>query len=87
MFTVYVLYNRENDKIYIGQTANINKRIIEHNDPNNSLSKYTKKISGEWEIIYKEIAITRKLAMKRERELKSFRGREVIRKNIQNLHS
>jgi len=41
-----------------------------------------------WKIVHKEIFETKKEAMMREKALKSFRGREWIRKEIiQNLNS
>ncbi len=33
MFTVYVLYSKDYDKIYIGLTANLEQRFLSHNKP------------------------------------------------------
>lgn len=74
---VYALYNRQCDRIYIGQTQNLDKRIIEHNQKVGN--HYTAKYQGEWELIYSESIVTRSEAIKREKQLKSFRGREFIR--------
>jgi len=74
MFTVYVLYSKYYNKIYIGQTSDIDKRIAEHNA---GLSGYTKRYIP-WEIILTEEFETRSQSMKREKELKSERGRRFI---------
>ena len=38
--------------------------------------------SGDWVVIYTEQAIDRATALKRERQLKSFRGREFVKTHI-----
>ena len=80
MFYVYALYNIKNDKIYIGQTGNIDKRLAEHN--NKLGNHFTAKLDGEWILIYKEILNSRTEAIKRERQLKSYKGREFIKHYI-----
>lgn len=77
---VYALYNAENNKIYIGQTSDLDRRLIEHN--NKKGNHYTAKTAGEWKLIYKEYVQDRSAALKREKQLKSFRGREYIKKHI-----
>lgn len=79
MFYVYVIESENSDKIYIGQTSNIEKRLVQHNDPNNNYSKYTKQNKGPWKLIYKEEVISRSLAIRREKFLKSGKGREFIK--------
>ena len=32
MYTVYVLYSEEHDKIYIGYTSNLEQRLKSHNE-------------------------------------------------------
>ena len=85
MYFTYALHNKEKDKIYIGYTSNLEKRILRHNGIlRNKKNSFTSKQKGEWIIIYKEEFVSRKLAIKREKELKSYRGRIFIRKNIDN---
>ncbi len=74
-FYVYALFSSKFNKIYIGQTNNLKKRLYEHN--NGLLSTYTKKFKP-WEIIYSEVFSTRSEAIKREKQLKSQKGREFI---------
>jgi len=79
MYTVYVLYSGKFDKIYIGMTSNLEQRFLSHNE----LSKkdWIKKYRP-WEIIHKEEYISKNQAILREKELKSYKGREFIRKHI-----
>ncbi|MFA6429190.1 MAG: GIY-YIG nuclease family protein [Patescibacteria group bacterium] len=80
MFFVYAIYNRQAKKLYIGQTENLESRIEMHNK--HVFAGYTARFSGEWELIYQEIVVSRAEALKREKQLKSFRGREFVKKYI-----
>ena len=85
MFTVYVLRNEVSGKIYIGQTNNFEKRIKQHNDENFDERAYTSLNKGKWLLVYKEEFSTRKEAMIREKQLKSSRGRNFIKKTIKGV--
>lgn len=80
MFYVYVIYNSTVKKTYTGQTKNLDERLIMHN--NKVLNGYTSRFDGKWEIVYKEKYKTRGEAIKREKQLKSFRGRQFIKNFI-----
>ncbi len=76
MYAVYALYNKQADRIYIGQTKDLEQRVHQHN-----LKKgrhFTAQFQGKWELIYTESVATRSEALKREKQLKSFRGRQFI---------
>jgi predicted GIY-YIG superfamily endonuclease len=45
-------------------------------------NSYTARFDGAWTLIYKENAESRQEALKREKQLKSFRGREFIKMHI-----
>ena len=81
MYFVYALYNHKYKKTYIGQTGNIENRLRLHNNKffRNS---YTSRFDGSWEIIYSEEVVDRKEALIRERQLKSYRGREFVKQFI-----
>ena len=82
-FFAYAIYNKEKDKIYIGHTCDLENRIDRHNGILRNKSKsFTSKNKGEWVLIYKEELKTREEAVEREKQLKSFRGREFIRNLI-----
>jgi putative endonuclease len=78
IYYTYVLYSTASDKIYIGQTTDLKKRLEAHNS---GKSSYTKSYIP-WELVYFEEFTTRSQAMKKEKELKSHRGREYIRNKI-----
>lgn len=76
MITVYALYSKKYNKIYVGFSDNTERRLREHNHIAND--GYTKKYQP-WEIIYEEkINGDYKDARKREKQLKSSRGRNFI---------
>ena len=79
MFWVYVLHSRASDKIYIGFTSDLEARFRSHNVL--STKGWTIKFRP-WVIIHKEEFSRKVDAMRRERELKSARGREFIRNSL-----
>ena len=81
MYQVYVLFSRSFDKIYIGYTANLEERLRSHNE----LAKkgWTIKFRP-WELVYSETFQNKSEALRREKELKSSRGRHFIRTQILN---
>lgn len=85
MFWIYVLQNEQSDKIYIGQTQNLEKRLGQHNDSEFTKfgrNAYTKINKGTWLLIYKEIFDTREQAIKREKYLKSHIGRDWLKQTL-----
>jgi len=75
MYQTYVLYSEKFDRIYIGQTSNIELRLERHNK---GLVRSTKHYIP-WQLIHIEEYETRAETMKREKELKSHKGRDFIR--------
>ena len=73
MFIVYVLRSEEGLR-YIGQTANLTQRLEAHNL---GLSKWTKR-GTNWKLVHMEEYDTRSEAMKREKCLKTGKGREEL---------
>ena len=75
MFKVYVLHSVSFNKIYIGYTSDLEKRLLSHNE----LGKkgFTLKFRP-WTLVYSEDLETKSKAMKREKELKSAQGRKFI---------
>ena len=76
MFTVYVLYSEKYDKLYIGCTSNLKQRLLSHNEF--ARKGWTVKYRP-WKLIYSEELINKSAAMKREKELKSHKGRDFLR--------
>ena len=75
MYYTYVLYAENYHKIYIGQTANLKQRLKTHNSIENDgwTARYQ-----PWVLIYSEQFETRAEAMRREKALKSAKGRAFI---------
>ena len=73
-YFVYVLQSLTTRKRYIGYTADLVKRVSEHNS---GLSIYTKN-RGPWKVVHIEKFSDRVEAIRRERFLKSGKGREYL---------
>ena len=79
MFTVYVLYSNKHDKLYIGYTSDLKRRLLSHN----KLAKKGWTIKYRpWKLIYSEEFPNKSAAIKRERELKSHKGRDFLRSSF-----
>ena len=79
MFTVYVLYSPSFKKIYIGYTSDLANRLDSHNIF--AKKGYTVKFRP-WELVYSEEYNTKTEAVRREKQLKSAKGREFIWNDI-----
>ena len=75
MFTVYVLYSQSYKKIYVGYTSNLEERFKSHNEV--ATKGWAIKFRP-WEIVHSEIFEIKADAMRREKELKSAKGRVWI---------
>ena len=78
---MYVLYSEKFNKIYIGFTSNLEKRLLSHNELG---SKDWTRHYRPWKIILSESFDLKKEALKREKQLKGGKGREWIWSLIQN---
>jgi len=72
-YSVYVLRNSEG-LLYKGHTKDLDNRLKEHQSEGN----WTKR-RGPWQLVYTEVAKTKSEAMKREKFLKSGKGREFLK--------
>ncbi|MBO8130878.1 MAG: GIY-YIG nuclease family protein [Candidatus Marinimicrobia bacterium] len=81
MFKVYVLKSLKDNYHYIGHTANLEKRLKEHNKGKVRSTKPHR----PFKIIYTESYHNRSSAFKREMYLKSFVGNIWLRKKLKNL--
>ncbi|MGD8748468.1 MAG: GIY-YIG nuclease family protein [Balneolaceae bacterium] len=75
MYTVYALYSPNYDKIYIGYTTNLEQRLLSHNDLG---TKGWTIAYRPWELVYSEEHESKAEAMKREKQLKSAKGRQFV---------
>ena len=81
-FVVYILYSKKFNKNYNGFTSNLIERFKSHNVL--AIKGHTIKFRP-WEVIYVEFFISKAEAMKREKFLKTGKGRELIKKIIEEL--
>ncbi|MEN9346244.1 MAG: hypothetical protein RLZZ60_1713 [Bacteroidota bacterium] len=71
MFYVYILYSEVADKYYIGQTEDIDQRIVIHNLRRNLGM-------NDWQLKYFENHETRSEAVRRESDIKSKKRRAYL---------
>ncbi len=76
-YWVYVL-ELDNGKKYVGQTNNLERRIQEHKS---GRSRFTRKYTVV-RLLYSEQCATRSEALKREKFLKSGKGREWLKAQL-----
>ena len=75
MFKVYVLYSKAYNKIYVGYTSDLEKRLLSHNEL--ATKGWTIKFRP-WILLHKELFEFKSDAMRREKQLKTAAGRDWI---------
>ena len=81
MHWVYAIYNKKHGKIYIGETKDWKRRLKLHNTKFFKGS-YTSRFDDTWTMVYTEKCKERKQALAREKQLKSYKGREFVKKLV-----
>jgi putative endonuclease len=77
---VYIIQSAKDGSIYVGSTQNIKERLLHHNAGYNLATRN----KAHWEVLRLEEYLDRELALKRERFLKTAKGRRVV-KNLCSL--
>ena len=77
MFHVYVLRNGEG-RFYVGQTDDLERRIAEHN----TSTAFSTRNRGPWQLVHYEEFASRADALKRQRQLKSGRKSQELKRNL-----
>jgi putative endonuclease len=67
---VYILQSQSTARYYCGQTTDLSVRLSQHNDPNNDLSKTTKRFKGPWILVWSQQVSTGSEAVRLERKIK-----------------
>ena len=80
MHYVYVLRSVAGDGLYIGYSANLQKRVEQHTQGASFATSYR----GPWKLIYYEAYLERADALGRERYLKSGAGRRFLKAQLAN---
>jgi len=78
VFYVYILESQTTSRYYIGQTQDLDERVAYHN------ANYSKSLKnrGPWQLVYSEEYATRAEAMRRERQIKSWKDRRMIQQLV-----
>lgn len=78
MFYVYLLKSKIDSKFYIGFTGNLKQRFKDHESGNVESTKNRRPL----ELVYYEAYNEKELALKREKFLKTTKGKIQLRKQI-----
>ncbi len=78
MFYTYIIQSAVTKKFYIGSTSDLNERMTRHNGNRESATKH----KGPWQIIHQEKFLTRAEAVRREKQIKSYKGGRAFKKLI-----
>ena len=77
-FIVYILFSHTKNRFYIGFTANLEERIIRHNQKSNGFTGNV----NDWKIVYTENYPSKEEAHKRELQIKAWKSRLKIQELI-----
>ena len=78
-YYVYILQSLKDHKYYIGSTSNVEARLRFHNA---GLQRSTKN-RIPFRLVYSEELSSKTVALKREKEIKSFKGSKSFKKLIE----
>ena len=78
MFSAYVIKSEVDGRLYKGMSANVSKRVKQHNAGENRSTKGFR----PWKLVYREEFATRTEALAREKFFKSGAGREFLRDKL-----
>ena len=78
MHFVYIIESIVHKRKYIGSTSNVNKRLLKHNAGGNKSTKPFK----PYKLIYQESFESKFEAIRREKQLKSYKGGKALLKLI-----
>ena len=80
MFYLYVLRSQQTGDLYVGSTADVEKRLQRHNRGDAKSTRH----GVPWAVLHTESFVTRSEAVRRERYYKTGRGREEIQRLLAN---
>lgn len=80
MIYVYILQSEIKHRLYIGKTADLKRRVKEHNAGQNVSTKGYR----PWSLIFYEDYLDKRDANRREKYLKTTQGHQAIRRMLTN---
>ena len=75
LYHVYIIYSELSDKFYVGSTSD---ELIERIRRHNSIHTGFTRRSNDWKLVYVEKNYDKSMAIKREKEIKSWKSRKRI---------
>jgi putative endonuclease len=78
LFVVYILFSENKNKFYVGYTADLETRVIRHNQKSKGFTGQV----NDWKIVYIENYNTKQEALFREKQIKSWKSRVKIEELI-----
>jgi len=80
-YYVHVLINGEG-KTCVGHAKDLQRRVAQHNDPEFRGTLHTKRHRGPWRLVHSESFQSCSEAVRRERELKTGKGRQWLKGEV-----
>jgi len=80
-FYTYVLLSLKDKKLYTGSTSNLQKRFEQHQNGR----VFSTKPRRPFKLIYYEACTSEKDARRREKSLKTFRGKMTLRRRLKSF--
>lgn len=77
-YYTYVLRSLKDQELYIGWTKDLKQRVVDHNKGTGISTKFRR----PFELIYYEACLSEKLAIKREKQLKTGFGRAYLKRRL-----
>ncbi|WP_029289132.1 GIY-YIG nuclease family protein [Pedobacter sp. R20-19] len=74
MFYAYILYSEVRSKYYVGYTSDLEERLKKHNTNHSGFTGHT----GDWQIVWVQSFTEKSDAVKREKQIKSWKSRRMI---------
>lgn len=78
MYYAYVLQSEKDGELYTGSTKNLKLRFEQHQTG----QVFSTKHSRPWKLIYYEACLNEQDARRREKSLKSFRGKITLKRRL-----
>lgn len=78
MFYVYVIQSKVKGRLYVGKTADLKRRLAEHNAGQNTSTK----AYMPWDLIFYEAYIKQSDATRREKYLKTTQGKQALKRML-----
>jgi len=78
VYYVYIIKNKDNGRLYIGSTTDLQRRLAEHNRGKTKSTRF----SSRWELVYYEAHRSKSLMRKAEIFYKTGQGRRQIKKKL-----